>query len=221
MNEEKPMILILMGPPVSGKGTQAERLVARYGIPQLSTGDMLRAAAAEGSEFGKSAKRTMDDGGLVSDELVIGIISDRIKKQDCVDGFILDGFPRTLAQAEALDKLMDTNGLTLDRAINLNVPEEVLFKRVETRANESGTVRADDNADTLKNRIAVYNEQTRPIIEYYQAMGQLMHVDGTTEIDRITGSIFAILDRQSSLGANADLKSNPTRDGFARSVSAA
>ena len=215
------MILVLMGPPGSGKGTQSQRLAARYGIPQLSTGSMLRAAVAEDSKLARIAQQTMVSGDLVSDELVIGIIADRIKRPDCVNGFVLDGFPRTLAQAEALDKMLTGRGMALDRAVNFDVPEEILFERIETRAEESDESRADDNAETLKHRIVVYHEQTRPIIEHYHTKGILMEVDGTLNVDRVTSSIFAILDESNSLAASAEADPNPSRNYLTHSAPAA
>ena len=190
------MRLVLIGPPGSGKGTQAERLVEHYGIPQLSTGDMLRCVVAQGSALCRAVRQIMDTGELVSDELVVSIVAERITELDCADGFILDGFPRTLAQAEELDRLLDERGPKLDRAIHLNVPDEILFQRIETRARRSDVVRADDNVAALTNRIAIYKELTQPIIKHYRSAGLLMEIDGTLPVDRITSSLFTILDKQ-------------------------
>ncbi|MEM8688487.1 MAG: adenylate kinase [Pseudomonadota bacterium] len=197
------MRLILMGPPGAGKGTQAEFLVDQFQIPQLSTGDMLRAAVAEGNELGILAKQTMERGDLVPDELVLGIIAERIQAPDCEKGFILDGFPRTVGQAHALDNMLKKLGLTLDVAINLNVPSEVLFQRIEARARAAGTARADDNAETLKNRIDVYTEQTLPIIDHYRAEGLLETVDGTATPDNVTATLMVILEEKTGAHLSA------------------
>lgn len=188
------MIIILLGPPGAGKGTQCERLVEKYSIVQLSTGDMLRAAVSAGTEMGIKAKEVMDRGDLVSDEIVVGIISDRIEEADCANGFILDGFPRTVAQAEALDAMLAEKGLKLDYVIAMEVDEQVLFARIEKRATETGGARSDDNAETLKKRLGVYREQTAPIIPYYKGKGVLKTVDGMQDIDNVTKSLYAILD---------------------------
>lgn len=188
------MILILLGPPGAGKGTQCERLVERYNIVQLSTGEMLRAAAAAGTEMGLKAKEVMDNGHLVSDDLVVSIISDRMAESDCENGCILDGFPRTVAQAESLDKMLADKGVKLDCVISIEVDEKALFARIEKRAAETGGARSDDNAETLKNRLGVYHEQTAPIIPYYRDKGLLKTVDGMQEIDQVSESLYAILD---------------------------
>jgi len=188
------MILILLGPPGSGKGTQAQRLVERYGIVQLSTGEMLRAAAAAKTDFGLQAKEVMDRGSLVSDDIVIGIIAERIGEPDCANGFILDGFPRNVAQAEVLDLMMAEKGLTLDQVICINVDEDILFTRIETRAAETGGERADDNATTLRHRLDVYHSLTAPIIPYYTDSGKFFAVDGMRNIDDVSEEIYAILD---------------------------
>lgn len=188
------MILILLGPPGAGKGTQCERLVERYNVVQLSTGDMLRAAVSAGTEMGLKAKEVMDRGELVSDDIVVGIIADRMDEPDCANGCILDGFPRTVAQAEALDKMLAEKGLELDHVISIEVDEQALFARIEKRAAETGGARSDDNADTLKKRIGVYHEQTAPIIPYYRDKGLLKTVDGMQEIEKVSESLYAILD---------------------------
>lgn len=188
------MILILLGPPGAGKGTQCERLVERYNVVQLSTGDMLRAAVSAGTEMGLKAKEVMDRGELVSDDIVVGIIVDRMDEPDCANGCILDGFPRTVAQAEALDKMLAEKGLELDHVISIEVDEQALFARIEKRAAETGGARSDDNADTLKKRIGVYHEQTAPIIPYYRDKGLLKTVDGMQEIEKVSESLYAILD---------------------------
>lgn len=197
------MRLILMGPPGAGKGTQAEFLVDQFQIPQLSTGDMLRAAVAEGNELGILAKQTMERGDLVPDELVLNIIAERIQAPDCANGFILDGFPRTVGQAHALDNMLKKLGLTLDVAINLDVPNEVLFQRIEARVRAAGNARADDNAQTLKNRIDVYTEQTLPIIDHYRAKGLLETVDGTATPDSVTATLMVILEEKTKATGTA------------------
>ncbi len=204
------MRMILMGPPGAGKGTQAELLVDQFQIPQLSTGDMLRAAVREGNELGILAKQTMERGDLVPDELVLNIIAERIQAPDCANGFILDGFPRTVGQAHALDNMLKKLGLTLDVAINLNVPNKVLFQRIEARARAAGTARADDNAETLKNRIEVYTEQTLPIIDHYRAKGLLETVDGTATPESVTATLMVILEERTDAtgGASAQLQAS-------------
>ena len=204
------MRFILMGPPGAGKGTQAEFLVDQFQIPQLSTGDMLRAAVREGNELGILAKQTMERGDLVPDELVLNIIAERIQAPDCANGFILDGFPRTVGQAHALDNMLKKLGLTLDVAINLNVPNKVLFQRIEARARAAGTARADDNAETLKNRIEVYTEQTLPIIDHYRAKGLLETVDGTATPESVTATLMVILEERTDAtgGASAQLQAS-------------
>lgn len=188
------MNLILFGPPGAGKGTQAQFIVDRYNVVQLSTGDMLRAAVAAGTELGKMAKAVMDAGELVDDDIIIGIIGDRIGEPDCANGFILDGFPRTLAQAEGLDRLLAEKGLALDAVVNINVPDEELFARIEKRAAETGGTRADDNAETLKNRLKVYHDQTAPVLGYYGEKNMVDTVDGLQTIDQVTADIVKILD---------------------------
>lgn len=190
------MNIILLGPPGCGKGTQAARLEEKYGVKQLSTGDMLRAAVAEGTEIGKQAKELMDAGKLVPDDIVVGIIAERIEQPDCAKGFILDGFPRNVSQAKALDNMLEEKGLKLDHVIELAVDEQVLFDRVETRAKESGgEVRADDNPETLKKRIRVYQEETAPLVPYYEKQGRLERVDGMASIDEVTKQLEALIDK--------------------------
>ncbi len=188
------MRLIFLGPPGAGKGTQAARLAKQYEIAQLSTGDMLRAAVAAETDVGLAAKDLMARGELVPDEVVIEIISQRIDEPDCANGFILDGFPRTVAQAEALDELLATKGLDLDAVLELSVVDGVLIERIEKRAKETvGGPRADDNATALQNRLAVYNQQTAPLIAYYSDRGLLKTVDGMAGIDDVTDEILRVL----------------------------
>ncbi len=191
------MRLILLGPPGAGKGTQAARLVDKFKIPQLSTGDMLRAAVKAGTPVGLQAKAVMDAGGLVSDEIVCGIISDRIGEADAVNGFILDGFPRTVAQARALDELLAKKAMQLDAIVELKVDENALLARIEKRAAETvaagGTVRADDNPEAFKVRLTAYREQTAPVSAYYASHGVLKTVDGMAPIDEVTKALDAVL----------------------------
>ena len=191
------MRLILLGPPGAGKGTQAARLVEKFGIPQLSTGDMLRAAVKAGTPVGLKAKAVMDAGGLVSDDIVIGIIKDRIKEADASKGFILDGFPRTVAQAEALTKLLAAEKMQLDAVVELKVDEKALLARIENRARETvaagGTVRADDNPESFKIRLDAYREQTAPVSAYYAGIGELKTVDGMAPIDQVTKALDGVL----------------------------
>ena len=187
------MRLIFLGPPGSGKGTQAERIVDKYGIVQLSTGEMLRGAAKAGTEIGLRAKEVMDRGELVSDEIVVGIISERVDQTDCANGFLLDGFPRTLGQADAFEAMLKEKGLALDIVILLDVADEVLIGRIEQRARETGGARDDDNAETLKKRLAIYHEQTKPLIGFYQERGLLKTVNGMNSVDDVTAEINGLL----------------------------
>lgn len=192
------MRLILLGPPGAGKGTQAQRLVARHDIVQLSTGDMLRAAVAAGTPVGLKAKAVMESGGLVSDDIVIGIISDRLDQADARKGFILDGFPRTVAQAEALDRMLADKGLHLDAVIELVVDQEALVNRILNRAEEARArgepVRKDDDPEVFKTRLEAYNRDTAVVAPYYRARGQLQQIDGMAPIDEVTKAISEVLE---------------------------
>ena len=214
------MNIILLGPPGAGKGTQARLIEAARGLVQLSTGDMLRAAAAAGSEIGLRAKAIMDAGKLVPDEVVIGIIADRIGKPDCKQGVIFDGFPRTLVQAGALDKLLASRSLKIDAVIEMKVDDEVLVDRISGRStcakcgegyhdthkrpakagvcDRCGSTqfkrRADDNAETVRTRLLAYYKETAPLIGYYFAKGSLRPIDGMAEIGKVTAEISGVLD---------------------------
>jgi adenylate kinase len=191
------MKLILLGPPGAGKGTQATRLVERYGIPQLSTGDMLRAAVAAGTPVGLKAKAVMESGGLVSDEIVIGIIADRINEPDAKKGFILDGFPRTVAQAEALDGMLAAKGLKLKAVIELRVDQTKLVDRIMKRAAEAKAagqpVRKDDDPEVFKTRLDAYNRDTAVVAPFYASKGQLSIIDGMQPMDDVTKAIGKVL----------------------------
>ncbi len=209
------MRLILLGPPGSGKGTQAQRLVQRYGIVQLSTGEMLRAAVAAQTAVGLKAKDVMAAGGLVPDEVVIGIISDRIDQPDARNGFILDGFPRTVPQAEALDELLKRKHLRLDAVIELRVNESALLERVETRVaqmRERGEeIRVDDTPEVLTKRLASYRALTEPLIYYYSERRKLLTVDGMMTIEAVTREIDRILAAIGAVAPKAARKAGPAK----------
>ena len=196
------MIIVLFGPPAAGKGTQAKRIREKFGVAHLSTGDMLREAIAQGTELGRKAKALMDDGLLVPDEVVVGIIGDRIDDKDCAKGFILDGFPRTLGQAKALDVMLSAKKRAVDHVILMEVDQAQLSKRVETRVAETlargEPVRPDDSLDKFRDRLRVYNEQTLPTLPHYQAQGKVRRVDGMRSIDGVTAQIEAILSDEKS-----------------------
>jgi adenylate kinase len=204
------MRLILLGPPGSGKGTQAQRLVKRHGIAQLSTGEMLRSAVAAQTPVGLKAKDIMASGGLVPDDIVIGIISDRLDQPDAAKGFILDGFPRTVRQAEALDELLKKKHMKLDAVIELRVNESALLQRVENRAAEMRSrgeeVRIDDTPEVLTKRLASYRAQTEPLIHYYSERRKLLTVDGMMTIEHVTREINRILAAIGAVEAKASRK---------------
>lgn len=212
------MNIILMGPPGAGKGTQARQLAERYGIPQLSTGDMLRAAVKAGTKVGLQAKEAMASGALVSDEIVVGIIADRLAESDCAKGYLLDGFPRTKAQAEALDRVLVDRGMRIDQVIDITADAEELVARISGRStcgscgegyhrvnkapSQAGRCdrcggelvqRPDDNEATVRNRLSVYNEQTAPLIDYYRQRGQFRSVDGMQAMGAVFAELCGIL----------------------------
>lgn len=212
------MNIMLFGAPGAGKGTQAKPIMDRYGIPQISTGDILRAAITAGTAMGLEAKKYMDEGKLVPDSTIIGIIKDRLLEADCKKGFILDGFPRTIPQAEALEVIMKEIGIKLDKVISLDVPDSLIVERVTgrrvcpkcgasfhisfNRPKVDGTCdycgdalvqRKDDNAVTVENRLKSYHEQTAPLFDFYKSRGVLAEIDGTKELSEVTKEIFAIL----------------------------
>jgi adenylate kinase len=192
------MRLILLGPPGAGKGTQAKRLVEKYGIVPLSTGDMLREAVKAGTPIGQKAKHIIERGELVPDDIVVAIVADRIDQPDAKNGFILDGFPRTVPQAEALERMLREKGLSLDGVIELKCDEGILLKRIEDRivqtAARGETVRADDDPEVLKKRLAAYREQTAPLVEYYHKKGALRTVNGMATIPAVAEAIDRCLD---------------------------
>jgi adenylate kinase len=191
------MSLILLGPPGAGKGTQAERIVAGFGIPQLSTGDMLREAVELGTKTGVHAKEIMERGDLVPDDLVVSVVADRLDHPDAANGFILDGFPRTLAQAEALDKELYQRGLRLDAVLELRVDESVLIDRVKTRAQQTAArgevVRSDDTPEVCERRLDIYRAQTAPVIDHYRSQGLLTSIDGLQPIEAVAEDLAAAI----------------------------
>ncbi len=188
------MNLVLFGPPGAGKGTQAKILTEKRGLPQLSTGDMLRAAITAGTPLGLACKALMDKGALVPDETVVGIIADRYDQPDCANGAVFDGFPRTIAQAEALDKMLAERGKKIDLVLELKVDDAALLARVESRIAAGGPVRADDNPETLKTRLEVYYKNTAPLLGYYGGQGKLKTLDGMAPVGDVTRQIATVLD---------------------------
>jgi len=203
------MNIVMFGPPAAGKGTQAKKLVAERGLIQLSTGDMLRAAKASGSELGKKVAGIMDRGELVSDDIVIALIEEQLDNNPNTKGFIFDGFPRTVAQAEALDGLMVKHNTKVDSVVRLCVDDEALIKRITKRFEEEG--RKDDNPESFKVRLNAYNTQTAPLLPYYSAQGKLTEVDGMAEIAVVSASIAKVLDKN---GNGADISATPPKKGF-------
>jgi adenylate kinase len=193
--------LVIFGPPGSGKGTQAKIIQEQRGLPQLSTGDMLRAAIAAKTELGKKVEGILAKGDLVPDETVIGIVSERYDQPDCKNGAVFDGFPRTIPQAEALDGMLRTRGKQIDLVVELKVKDEVLIHRVEQRIKDSGgATRADDTPETLKARLGVYYKNTAPLLEYYKRQGKLSSVDGMLPIPEVTRRIGALIDAKAKKG---------------------
>lgn len=190
------MDLILFGPPGAGKGTQAKVLRDERGFIQLSTGEMLRAAAATGTELGKKSKAIMDRGDLVPDDIVIGIISERLEKPDCAKGVIFDGFPRTVAQAKALDTMLAGRGRKIDAVIELKVDDEAMVGRMENRVRENpGAVRTDDTPETLRKRLGVYQRSTAPLLDFYRGQGKLVTVDGMAPIADVSAAVKRVIGR--------------------------
>jgi adenylate kinase len=197
------MRIVLLGPPGAGKGTQAERIVEKFCVLHLSTGDMLRSAVREQTEIGKQAQDIMAQGGLVPDDLVVAAVEERISRPDAAHGFVLDGFPRTIFQAEAFDAYLHARTLDLDHVIELRVDEEMLLDRVESRARQARElghpVRADDNREALKIRLDAYFQETAPLIDYYRSRHTLRSIDGLQSIDAVTGDIFNALDARHTI----------------------
>jgi adenylate kinase len=188
--------LVLFGPPGAGKGTQAKVLVDSRGLPQLSTGEMLRAAVKAGTPLGRKVEALLTKGELVSDDIVIDIIAQRYDQPDCAKGAVFDGFPRTIAQAEALDAMLAARGRMIDAVLELRVDDKVLLDRVEQRIKEGGVLRSDDTPETLRHRLGVYYQNTAPLLDYYGKQGKVITVDGMASIAEVTSKIAAALDQK-------------------------
>ena len=189
------MNIILFGPPGAGKGTQAKFIIDKYNLVQISTGDMLREAVKSGSELGNKVKVIMDKGDLVSDDIIMSIISERVIEEDCKKGFILDGFPRTLNQAKELDKMLDHKNLKIDYIIEILVDEDLLISRIEKRASEDKIARNDDNDEVLKNRIMIYKRDTIPVLKYYKNLNRLRQANGMQSIKNVSNDIQGIIEK--------------------------
>ena len=189
------MNIILFGPPGAGKGTQAKFIIDKYNLVQISTGDMLREAVKSGSELGNKVKIIMDKGDLVSDDIIMSIISERVIEEDCKKGFILDGFPRTLNQAKELDKMLDHKNLKIDHVIEILVDEDLLISRIKKRASEDKIARNDDNHEVLKNRIMIYKRDTIPVLKYYKNLNRLRQANGMQSIKSVSNDIQGIIEK--------------------------
>ena len=190
------MNIILFGPPGAGKGTQAKLLIEKYEIVQISTGDMLRDCVSKNTEIGKEVKEIMEKGELVSDEIIISLISDRIIEKDCSNGFILDGFPRTISQARSLDQMFSEKKISIDHVLVIDVDFNLLLGRIEKRARENEEARKDDNSSVLTKRLMVYKEQTLPVLKYYQEMNKLKKINGMLEIDDVFKEILKVVETE-------------------------
>lgn len=190
------MNIILLGPPGAGKGTQAGRLEATRGMKQISTGDMLRAEVAADTALGRQARELMEKGHLMPDSIMIQMIEKRISAPDCARGFILDGFPRSEAQAEALDEMLGKRGISIDAVILLNVDEEALVNRLAARCGSDGSRRKDDQPDVVRSRLEVYEEQTAPILPYYESKGRLQRLNGMQDVNAVGAAIDQLLDKK-------------------------
>lgn len=187
------MRLVLLGPPGAGKGTQAVLISKKFAIPHISTGEMLRAAVASGSELGRKVRSIMDAGELVSDDVIMEVVADRLSQADCGSGFLLDGIPRTLVQAEKLDAMLRSLNVPLRHVVDISVPEEIILERIKQRGVSAGEARTDDNAEVAKKRLDVYWAQTAPLSEYYRKGGLLREIDGVGAVEEVSGRIYQAL----------------------------